>query len=122
MDQSGADFTNGEFDSVPLGPYGGWGIIVVYDKTANSRRDLLNNLQSNDSVTGQKMTYKEAVEYKNKYFKPKNVTIYGDYFVVTPWKDGGYTPININATISGFYTPRVFRVWWRETNDLRRVF
>ena len=105
MDQSGADFTNGEFDSVRLGPYGGWGIIVVYDKTANSRRDLLNNLQSNDSVTGQKMTYTEAVEYKNKYFKPKNVTIYGDYFVVTPW-DNGYTPININATISGFYTPR----------------
>lgn len=105
-DQSGADFTNLEFNSVRIGPYGGWGIIVVYDKTANSRRDLLNNLQSNDSVTGQKMTYKEAVEYKNKYFKPKNVTIYGDYFVVTPWKDGGYTPININATISGFYTPR----------------
>ncbi len=105
-DQSGADFTNLEFNSVRIGPYGGWGIIVVYDKTANSRRDLLNNLQSNDSVTGQKMTYKEAVEYKNKYFKPKNVTIYGDYFVVTPWKDGEYTPININATISGFYTPR----------------
>ena len=105
MDPIGADFTNGKFDSVPLGPYGGWGIIVVYDKTANSRRDLLNNLQSNDSVTGQKMTYKEAIEYKNKYFKPKNVTIYGDYFVLTPW-DNGYTPININATINGFYTPR----------------
>lgn len=104
-DQSGADFTNLEFNSVRIGPYGGWGIIVVYDKTANSRRDLLNNLQSNDSVTGQKMTYKEAVEYKNKYFKPKNVTIYGDYFVLTPW-DNGYTPININATINGFYTPR----------------
>ncbi|WP_298784994.1 hypothetical protein [uncultured Campylobacter sp.] len=104
-DQSGADFTNGEFNSVRLGPYGGWGIIVVYDKTAPSRRALLDNLQSNDSVTGQKMTYKEAVEYKNKYFKPKNVTIYGDYFVLTPW-DKGYTPININATISGFYTPR----------------
>ncbi|WP_295152478.1 hypothetical protein [uncultured Campylobacter sp.] len=106
MDQNGADFTNGEFNSVRLGPYGGWGIIVVYDKTAPSRRALLDNLQSNDSVTGQKMTYTEAIEYKNKYFKPKNVTIYGDYFVVTPWKDGGYTPININATISGFYTPR----------------
>ena len=105
MDPIGADFTNGEFDSARIGPYGGWGIIVVYDKTANSRRDLLNNLQSNDSVTGQKMTYKEAVEYKNKYFKPKNVTIYGDYLVVTPWKNG-YTPININATISGFYTPK----------------
>nr|WP_314072442.1 hypothetical protein [uncultured Campylobacter sp.] len=105
MDQSGADFTNGEFDNVKIGPYGGWGIIVVYDKTANSRRDLLNNLQSNDSVTGQKMTYKEAVEYKNKYFKPKNVTIYGDYFVVTPWNNG-YTPITINATINGFYTPK----------------
>lgn len=105
MDPIGADFTNGEFDSARIGPYGGWGIIVVYDKTANSRRDLLNNLQSNDSVTGQKMTYKEAVEYKNKYFKPKNVTIYGDYLVVTPWNNG-YTPININATISGFYTPR----------------
>ena len=104
-DQSGADFTNGEFNSVRLGPYGGWGIIVVYDKTAPSRRALLDNLQSNDSVTGQKMTYKEAVEYKNKYFKPKNVTIYGDYFVLTPW-DKGYTPININATINGFYTPR----------------
>lgn len=105
MDPIGADFTNGEFDSARIGPYGGWGIIVVYDKTANSRRDLLNNLQSNDSVTGQKMTYKEAVEYKNKYFKPKNVTIYGDYLVVTPWNNG-YTPININATISGFYTPK----------------
>ena len=105
MDPIGADFTNGKFDIARLGPYGGWGIIVVYDKTANSRRDLLNNLQSNDSVTGQKMTYKEAVEYKNKYFKPKNVTIYGDYFVLTPW-DNGYTPITINATISGFYTPR----------------
>ena len=105
MDPIGADFTNGEFDSARIGPYGGWGIIVVYDKTANSRRDLLNNLQSNDSVTGQKMTYKEAIEYKNKYFKPKNVTIYGDYFVLTPW-DNGYTPININATINGFYTPR----------------
>ena len=105
MDPIGADFTNGEFDSARIGPYGGWGIIVVYDKTANSRRDLLDNLQSNDSVTGQKMTYKEAVEYKNKYFKPKNVTIYGDYLVLTPW-DNGYTPININATINGFYTPR----------------
>ena len=105
MDPIGADFTNGEFDSARIGPYGGWGIIVVYDKTANSRRDLLNNLQSNDSVTGRKMTYAEAVEYKNKYFKPKNVTIYGDYLVVTPWNNG-YTPININATISGFYTPR----------------
>lgn len=105
MDPIGADFTNGEFDGARIGPYGGWGIIVVYDKTANSRRDLLNNLQSNDSVTGRKMTYAEAVEYKNKYFKPKNVTIYGDYFVLTPWKNG-YTPININATISGFYTPK----------------
>lgn len=105
MDPIGADFTNGKFDNARLGPYGGWGIIVVYDKTANSRKDLLNNLQSNDSVTGRKMTYKEAVEYKNKYFKPKNVTIYGDYLVLTPW-DNGYTPININATISGFYTPR----------------
>ena len=105
MDPIGADFTNGKFDDARLGPYGGWGIIVVYDKTAASRRGLLDNLQSNDSVTGQKMTYKEAVEYKNKYFKPKNVTIYGDYFVLTPWKNG-YTPININATISGFYTPR----------------
>jgi len=105
MDPIGADFTNGKFDDARLGPYGGWGIIVVYDKTAASRRALLDNLQSNDSVTGQKMTYKEAVEYKNKYFKPKNVTIYGDYFVLTPWKNG-YTPININATISGFYTPR----------------
>lgn len=105
MDPIGADFTNGEFDSARIGPYGGWGIIVVYDKTANSRRDLLNNLQSNDSVTGRKMTYAEAVEYKNKYFKPKNVTIYGDYFVLTPWNNG-YTPININATISGFYTPK----------------
>ena len=105
MDPIGADFTNGKFDNARLGPYGGWGIIVVYDKTAASRRDLLDNLQSNDSVTGQKMTYKEAVEYKNKYFKPKNVTIYGDYFVLTPW-DNGYTPITINATISGFYTPR----------------
>lgn len=105
MDPIGADFTNGKFDNARLGPYGGWGIIVVYDKTAPSRRDLLDNLQSNDSVTGQKMTYKEAVEYKNKYFKPKNVTIYGDYFVLTPW-DNGYTPITINATISGFYTPR----------------
>ena len=105
MDPIGADFTNGKFDNARLGPYGGWGIIVVYDKTAPSRRALLDNLQSNDSVTGQKMTYKEAVEYKNKYFKPKNVTIYGDYLVVTPWNNG-YTPININATISGFYTPR----------------
>jgi len=105
MDPIGADFTNGKFDIARLGPYGGWGIIVVYDKTAASRRALLDNLQSNDSVTGQKMTYKEAVEYKNKYFKPKNVTIYGDYLVVTPWNNG-YTPININATISGFYTPR----------------
>lgn len=105
MDPIGADFTNGKFDIARLGPYGGWGIIVVYDKTANSRRDLLNNLQSNDSVTGRKMTYAEAVEYKNKYFKPKNVTIYGDYFVLTPWNNG-YTPININATISGFYTPK----------------
>lgn len=105
LDPIGADFTNGEFTSARIGPYGGWGIIVVYDKTAPSRRALLDNLQSNDSVTGQKMTYKEAVEYKNKYFKPKNVTIYGDYLVVTPW-DNGYTPININATISGFYTPR----------------
>ncbi|WP_299084671.1 hypothetical protein [uncultured Campylobacter sp.] len=105
MDPIGADFTNGEFTTARIGPYGGWGIIVVYDKTANSRRALLDNLQSNDSVTGQKMTYKEAVEYKNKYFKPKNVTIYGDYFVLTPW-DNGYTPININATINGFYTPR----------------
>nr|WP_314118906.1 hypothetical protein [uncultured Campylobacter sp.] len=105
MDPIGADFTNGKFDNARLGPYGGWGIIVVYDKTAPSRRALLDNLQSNDSVTGQKMTYKEAVEYKNKYFKPKNVTIYGDYFVLTPW-DNGYTPITINATISGFYTPR----------------
>lgn len=105
MDPIGADFTNGKFDNARLGPYGGWGIIIVYDKTAPSRRALLDNLQSNDSVTGQKMTYKEAVEYKNKYFKPKNVTIYGDYFVLTPW-DNGYTPITINATISGFYTPR----------------
>ena len=105
MDPIGADFTNGEFTTARIGPYGGWGIIVVYDKTAPSRRALLDNLQSNDSVTGQKMTYKEAVEYKNKYFKPKNVTIYGDYFVLTPW-DNGYTPININATINGFYTPR----------------
>ena len=105
MDPIGADFTNGKFDNARIGPYGGWGIIVVYDKTAPSRRALLDNLQSNDSVTGQKMTYKEAVEYKNKYFKPKNVTIYGDYLVLTPW-DNGYTPININATINGFYTPR----------------
>ncbi len=105
MDPIGADFTNGEFDSARIGPYGGWGIIIVYDKNSKSRKDLMENLQSSASVTGKKMTYKEALAYKNNYFKPKNVTIYGDYLVVTPWNNG-YTPININATISGFYTPR----------------
>lgn len=104
-DNSGAVYLNGQFSTARVGPYGGWGIILVYDKDRESRKKLIENLQTSNSVVGRALTYKEAVTYKNHYFKPKNVTIYGDYFVITPWNNG-YTPINVNVTLNGFYTPR----------------
>ena len=97
-----------EYDAIKLGSYGGWGIILVYDKDPNSRNELMTNLQSSASVAGKVMTRKEALEYKNRYFKPKNVTIFGDYIAINPWRgeDATYDPINVNVTLDGFYTPK----------------
>lgn len=104
-DEYGAVFLNGDFATAKVGSYGGWGIILVYDKNAASRRKLMQDLQSDASVAGKIMSYKEALKFKNNYFKPKNVTIYGDFITISPWSNG-YSPVNVEFNLGGFYTPK----------------
>ncbi|AKT93089.1 hypothetical protein [Campylobacter gracilis] len=111
-DAYGASFLNGGFETARVGAYGGWGVVIVYDKTLASRRKLMDDLQNSTEVTGAKASLAEAKKIRDTYFKPKNVTIYGDFITITPWStpEPGYSPINVNLKLSGFYTPRQGKV------------
>nr|WP_315113800.1 hypothetical protein [uncultured Campylobacter sp.] len=110
-DTAGAAFINGELKNIRLGMWGGWGIIVVYDKTKDSRNNLIRDLQSPSNPVGVEKvyTYAEAAKFKNNYYKPKNVTVYGDFMAITPWS-GVNESVNVKAELKGFYTPRSGRV------------
>ena len=111
-DAYGASFLNGGFETARVGAYGGWGVVIVYDKTLASRRKLMDDLQNSTEVTGAKASLAEAKKIRDTYFKPKNVTIYGDFITITPWStpEPGYSPIKVNLKLSGFYTPRQGKV------------
>ena len=111
-DAYGASFLNGGFETARVGAYGGWGVVIVYDKTLPSRRKLMEDLQNSDKVIGRVASVAEAKKIRDTYFKPKNVTIYGDFVTITPWSTPapGYSPINVNLKLSGFYTPRQGKV------------
>lgn len=110
-DNAGAALINGELKNIRLGMWGGWGVIIVYDKTLDSRNKLMADLQSPANPVGvaKPFTYAEAAKFKNDYYKPKNVTVYGDFIAITPWA-GANESINVKAELKGFYTPRSGRV------------
>ncbi|MBS6153474.1 MAG: hypothetical protein KH703_08825 [Campylobacter gracilis] len=106
-DNFGIIYINGKlFDSVKLGSHGGWGIVLVYDKTLNSRNELVADLQTDASITGSVKSFDDANKYIETYFKPKNVTIYGDFIALMPWS-GGFEKMKVGFKLQGFYTPRI---------------
>lgn len=79
-------------------PYGGWYVVLVYDKTERSQKILQDNpakigLSSSDEVK----------EHIDKFFKPKNVTIYDGFMEAQP--SGGISAI-IDYDVTGFFTPK----------------
>lgn len=68
-------FNDGWYDSVKAGFWGGWSLIVVYERDHELHPD-------------------------QKY---KNIAIYDGFDVMFPWQ--GYTPLDIEIDIDGFLTP-----------------
>ncbi|MDA3053361.1 hypothetical protein OFO01_08055 [Campylobacter sp. JMF_01 NE2] len=74
-------------------PYGGWYVVLVYDKTIRSQKKLMDNYSKIGMADE-----KKAKEYIDKFYKPKSVTLYDGYLEA----QGD----SIFYTIDGFYTPK----------------
>ena len=82
-------------------PFGGWQLVVVYDKKMSSQQRLL----ADPSKIGASNS-NEVEAYIRKYFKPKNVTLYDGFTSLEPESTSGAKPISTSYTMSGFFTPK----------------
>ena len=95
-------------------PFGGWYVVLVYDKTMDSQDKLKENNfaeAKKAGITG------DPDEYIQLVFKPKNVTIYDGYLALEPsipadFANQGITKtieqcaISVDYDLKGFYTPK----------------
>ncbi|MBO7370436.1 MAG: hypothetical protein J6U11_05265, partial [Campylobacter sp.] len=105
-DEGGVSMNNGEADydgGTVLGPYGGWGIVLVYNKTTADQEALAEAIDNNE-ISG----ISNGSEYIKTYFKPKSVSIYGHYTVISPWRY--FTPMEVKSSVEGFFTPKSGKV------------
>ncbi|MBR0071243.1 MAG: hypothetical protein IJP87_02805, partial [Campylobacter sp.] len=94
-------------------PFGGWYVVLVYDKTQRAQQELY----SNPSKIGANSD-SEVKEHINKFFKPKNVSIYDGYLALEPPIPAEYSnaglpepsinqcAIGVDYDITGFFTPK----------------
>ncbi|MDA3048051.1 hypothetical protein [Campylobacter sp. JMF_08 NE1] len=89
-------------------PFGGWYVVLVYDKNLESQQQLLDNpskIGASDKDG--------AKQYIDKFFRPKNVTLYDGYLYMEPSPSGVSNEAQALAksvyadfALSGFYTPK----------------
>lgn len=73
-----------------MGLYGGWSVIVVYDKNNAAQQKLITDYGAT-----------QAKKIIDAYYKPKSVSIYEGYAMLK-----GSKTDKLNIDISGFYTPK----------------
>ncbi|MDA3078869.1 MULTISPECIES: hypothetical protein [unclassified Campylobacter] len=106
----------------PLLPFGGWYVVLVYDKSMKSQAELMgldfpkkdvNNADIPDNVKYAKARSigikGDVKEYIENVFKPKNVTLYDGYLSLEP-PSSGATSIIADFDIKGFVTPKKGKV------------
>ncbi|MDA3055224.1 MULTISPECIES: hypothetical protein [unclassified Campylobacter] len=89
-------------------PFGGWYVVLVYDKNLESQQQLLDNP---DKIGASDK--KSAQQYIDRFFRPKNVTLYDGYLYMEPSASGVSNEeqalaksVYADFTLSGFYTPK----------------
>ena len=109
-------------------PYGGWYVVLVYDKTLRSQAELRGldfpTYDGNNNKIPDDVKYSlarsvgisgDAKEYVKKHFAAKNVTIYDGLLAIEPTtpydfgKPASYIPqcaISVDFPITGFFTPK----------------
>ena len=99
-------------ENAPLLPFGGWYVVLVYDKTMQSQAEFRGLDFPNDTPNDTKWAKaREAKvdgdpkEHLKKFFKAKNVTLYDGYLSLEP-PSSGATSINTDFDITGFFTPK----------------
>ncbi|MDA3062066.1 MULTISPECIES: hypothetical protein [unclassified Campylobacter] len=81
-------------------PFGGWQLVVVYDKSMRSQQKLL----ADPSKVGAS-NRDDAKKYLDTYFKPKNITLYDGLTSLEPDTSGNKN-ITASYALTGFFTPK----------------
>ncbi|MBR4141468.1 MAG: hypothetical protein IKR42_06770, partial [Campylobacter sp.] len=112
-------------------PFGGWYVVLVYDKTLKSQAELKGDdfpdkdIYGNDIPDNVKFAKARAADidgdvktYIDSHFKAKNVTIYDGYLALEPPVPSDFNgkrtkeecAISVDFPIQGFFTPKSGKV------------
>lgn len=120
----GKSIDKGYFDGgAKLLPYGGWYVVLIYDKSIRAQAELRGLDFPDDTPDAVKFTKAKDAEigdnaetvkkYIENTFKPKNISLYDGYLALEPSADGVGNEeqalkkkISADYDISGFFTPK----------------